>query len=219
MATTKTPAKAPAKTGSSARSSSANAGKKNRANLLTVKRQLRRTRPVFTRHRPDRKASLADNWRKPRGLHNKLKDRKRGCGPWIADGYRTPEAVRGFHISGLAIAHVANRKELDAVDATTHGVVIARVGAKRQLELLAVAKEKGVRVLNHKADARVAELTAKFTAAKQERKAARAAAEAKASTQTKKEKAKPAKQDAPSADEKRDEQEKIKEEVLTSKNQ
>lgn len=176
---------------------------------------MRRTRPVFTRHRPDRKASLDERWKKPRGLHNKLKDRKRGCNAWVSGGYRTPVEVRGMHISGLSIVHVANAKQLDGVNKETHGIVISAVGAKRQLELLAAAKDAGIRVLNHNSEERTKELTTRFKAAAADRKTARDAAAAKAATQSKK--AKPTK---PAADtrtdaEKRDAEDKIKEEVLT----
>jgi len=204
MTVTKTTKKtaAPKKTGASS--------------LLTVKRQLRRTRPVFKRHGAHRKAELSDRWKKPRGLHNKLKDNKRGSGPVVGDGYRTPAAVRGMHISGLQIAHVATVAEVAAVDKATHGVVIARVGAKRQLELIAAAQKAGVRVLNHKADARTAELTARFTKGKQERDSARAAKQA---AETKKEKAAKKAEAAeakPSEDEQKAAEEKAKKEVLTS---
>jgi large subunit ribosomal protein L32e len=211
MASTKTPAK-PAKTAKVAPK------KGDRANLMAVKRQLQRTRPKFTRHRPDRKSSLDDRWKKPRGLHNKLKDRKRGCAPWVSDGYRTPVEVRGLHISGLAIVRVANVKELAAVDAQTSGVVIAAVGAKRQLEILRACAQKNIRVLNHKSNDRIATIESRFAKAKEERQVAREESKKKAA-EKEKAAAKTKEEPAQSEEEKRDEQEEIKKEVLTGKEQ
>lgn len=209
MTPSKTPPKASAK-------GAASTSAKDHAKSLNVKRQLRRTRPSFTRHRPDRKASLAESWRKPRGLHNKLKDRKKGCGAWIADGYRTPADVRGLHISGLAIVRVANVAELAGVDAKTSGVVIASVGAKRQLEIIAEAKKLGVRVLNHNADKREKQLTERFSLKKADRAAA---LKEKAAKENAAANAKPAKEAAQSDEEKKKAADEIKKEVLTSKEQ
>jgi large subunit ribosomal protein L32e len=192
--------------------------KRGAGNLLAVKRQLRRTRPVFKRHGAHRKAELSDRWKKPRGLHNKLKDNKRGCGPVVSDGYRTPEAVRGHHVSGLAIVHVATVDALAGLDAATQGIVIARVGGKRQLEIMAAATKAGIRVLNHDVEKRTAELTARFTAGKQERERAR---EAKKAAEAKKAKA-AKKADTPAAESDEDHkaaEEKAKKEVLTGKDQ
>jgi large subunit ribosomal protein L32e len=207
MAVTKTTKKsAPKKAGASS--------------LLAVKRQLRRSRPVFKRHGAHRKAELSDRWKKPRGLHNKLKDNKRGCGPVVGDGYRTPEAVRGLHISGLAIVHVATVAALTGIDKETHGIVISSVGAKRQLEILAAAQKAGIRVLNHNVEKRTSELKARFTQSKEAREQARAE---KKTAETKKEKAakkaETAAEAAPSEDEVKAAEEKAKKEVLTSKNQ
>jgi large subunit ribosomal protein L32e len=198
---------------------SAKTGKISRArgDLIAVKRQLRRTRPVFKRHAAHRKAELSERWKKPRGLHNKLKDSKRGCGPAVTDGYRTPQAVRGLHVSGLRVAHVATTSDLVSLDPKTTGVVVASVGAKRQLEILNACEKAGIRVLNHKADARAKELTERFTKSKEARENAR---EQKKTAESKK--AKDAKK-APVADETPEEhktsEEKAKKEVLTSKNQ
>lgn len=196
------------------------APKKSAGSLLTVKRQLRRTRPVFKRHGAHRKAELSDRWKKPRGLHNKLKDNKRGCGPVVGDGYRTPQAVRGLHISGLQIAHVATVAAVSGLNKETHGIVVASVGAKRQLEIIAAAQKAGVRVLNHNSEKRSAELTARFTqdkAAREQARAAKKAAETK--TEKKAKKAEAAAEATPSDDEVKAAEEKAKKEVLTSKNQ
>jgi large subunit ribosomal protein L32e len=214
MAAKTTETKKPA-TGKTAAKPAAKASRSS-GNALSIKRQLRRTRPAFTRHHPHRKASLGDKWKKPRGLHNKLKDRKRGCGPWVSDGYRTPEAVRGMHISGLVIAHVANASQLTGLDPKTTGVVIARTGAKRQIELIAACQKAGLRVLNHK-DTRAQELTSRFTTRKEAREEARAAAKAKQAKAGAKTKAAP-KADL-SEEEKKAEEERLKQEVLTSKDQ
>jgi large subunit ribosomal protein L32e len=193
--------------------------KASAGNILAVKRQLRRSRPVFKRHGSHRKAELSDRWKKPRGLHNKLKDSKRGCGPAVSDGYRTPESVRGKHISGYAIVHVANVAALAGLDKETHGIVISSVGAKRQLEILAAAHKAGLRVLNHNAEKRTSELTARFVKGQEAREQARNAKKVTESKKEKSAKKAEAATAAPSEDEVKAAEEKAKKEVLTSKNQ
>jgi large subunit ribosomal protein L32e len=189
------------------------AAAKGGKDLLAIKRRLRAARPKFQFHANHRKARLRTSWRKPRGLHNKQKDEKRGSMPKPSDGWRTPPEVRGQHTSGLAIVRVTQASQLEGIDAQSQGVVIASVGAKRQRELLGLCIERKIRVLNHNAQERIkfldqrrADAQARLAAARKAKEQAAKAAE-KAS-QTKKDEA------VLSEEEKKEQQDKIKEEVL-----
>jgi large subunit ribosomal protein L32e len=184
---------------------------------LARKRVLRKTTPRFGRHAAHRKARLTNNqhWKKPRGLHNKQKDNKRGSLPKVSDGYRTPVEVRGLHISGLAIKRVSNLSDLEGVNPATTGVVIASIGAKKQLAILHECAKHKIRVLNHKADARIKQLE-KTRIDKQA--ALEEARQKKASKHTTTKTGKKAVDEKLSEEEKKEEQDKIKEEVLTKGN-
>lgn len=186
---------------------------------MRAKRVLRAARPTFTRHGSHRKKEVKANWRKPRGLHNKQRDNKKNRAPRPDMGWRTPVELRGVHISGLSIVRVQNPAQLAGIDAKTCGVVVAAVGAKKQLAIIDACAKIGVRVLNFKADERKQSLTAAYQARVKAREDAR---EAKKESEKKKEKAakdKKSVEETLTEDEKKAEQDKIKEEVLTDKHQ
>jgi ribosomal protein L32E len=189
--------------------------KKAASSALQRKRILRKTTPKFTRHAPHRKARLMNKsqWKKPRGLHNKMKDNKRGSLPKVSDGYRTPQEVRGLHISGLAIVHVSNVEQLKGVNAQTQGVVIASVGAKKQLAILHECAKQSIRVLNHKTESRIALLNKKRADTQAALESARKEKQAKQTKKTDKKSV----EDTLSDEEKKEQQDKLKEEVLTGK--
>ena len=191
--------------------------KSSPSSALRVKRTLHAARPTFRRHGSQRKSEVKAAWRKPRGLHNKQKDNKKNRLARPDNGWRTPQEVRGLHMSGLVIVRVETLAHLEGLTPAQHGVVIAGVGAKKQLALIDAASKKGLRVLNFKAQDRTAELIGRFNSRQERREKAR---QAKAETAKKNEKAakdrKPV-EEAVSEDEKKAEQEKLKEEVLTDK--
>lgn len=183
------------------------------SNNMKAKRILRAKTPRFKLHAFHRKSSLSESWRKPRGLHNKQKDNKKGSFPRVKSGYRVPADVRGLHSSGLAIVRVSNLAEVDTINPKIQAAVIASVGAKRQLALLDACSKKSIRVLNHKTTERVQALHQKHDAAKAASEAAR---KAKAENTKQKDVKKPM-EDKVSDEEKKDQEKKIKEEVLTHK--
>ncbi len=123
--------------------------------LLRVRRRQKQRKPEFRRYCWNKKLRLRDkSWRRPRGLHNKL--RKRYGGKWsgritVNVGFGSPKAVRGLHPSGYVEVLVHNVKELEGLDPEKHAVRIASsVGMKKRLEIEARAAELGLKVLNPK---------------------------------------------------------------------
>jgi ribosomal protein L32E len=189
---------------------------KSTGTSMAVKRTLRAKTPKFKRHASYRKARLDDRWKKPRGLHNKQRDSKSGSSPKVSDGYRTPQDVRGLHISGLEMVRVHSVEQLQGVDKTSQGVVVESVGARKQLMILRAAQEQGVRVLNHKPEQRIKLIEGKRA---ERQMALEKNRKAKEESKKKAEKAadkKPVASEV-SEEEKKQQQEKVKEEVLTGK--
>jgi large subunit ribosomal protein L32e len=64
-------------------------------------------------------------------------------------GYRTPKRTRGLHPSGYWDCPVQTVEDLYELDPKIHAARIARtVGGKKRAELLVLAKERGISVLN-----------------------------------------------------------------------
>ncbi|HIH69374.1 50S ribosomal protein L32e [Methermicoccus shengliensis] len=117
--------------------------------MLNIRRRQKASKPKFRRYGWRTKAKLSSAWRRPRGLHNKLRQHIRAKGRVVRVGFGSPRIVRGYHPSGVQEVLVHNPSMLDSVDGSTQAVRIAGgVGRKKRLEIQRRAAELGIRVLN-----------------------------------------------------------------------
>lgn len=84
-------------------------------------------------------------WRKWRGIDIR-KSVHHGFRP--DSGYRTKSALRGMHPSGFFETTVFSTRQLQAISPQTAVRIAAMVGKKNRKQILAQAKQKGIRVLN-----------------------------------------------------------------------
>ena len=109
-------------------------------------------KPRFLRSDTARHSRLGKNrknmqkWRRPRGRHNKIRRKRFGYPKPVTIGYGTPRAKAGL-IENKQPFLVHNLKELQAVPQTGI-VIIARIGAKKKLELIKVANERKLPLAN-----------------------------------------------------------------------
>jgi len=121
--------------------------------LLRVRRILKSKKPEFKRYCWNKKLRLRNkSWRRPRGLHNKLRLRyggkKSGRIP-VNIGFGSPKAVRGLHPSGYEEVIVFNVLDLEKIDPSKQVARIAScVGMKKRLMIEDKAKELGIKILN-----------------------------------------------------------------------
>lgn len=115
----------------------------------------------FSRHAAHRKKRLKTNWRRPRGLHNKMRLEKKSAKPRVKEGYRTKKETRGLK-NGLEIIRVHNVSDVKAVDVKTQGVVIANIGMKKKLAVLEEIKSQKITLLTGDPQKEIDRLTEKF---------------------------------------------------------
>lgn len=128
-----------------------------RPKALRSRGQAKSKKPKFERHESWRYVRLKENWRRPRGLDNKMRIRFKGWPPRASIGYRGPKIGRGLHPSGLEKVLVHNPEQLKEIDRMTQAVQIAHtVGKKKRTRILADVRKRKLTVLNIKA-AKVAE--------------------------------------------------------------
>lgn len=120
--------------------------------LLRVRTRQKSKKPEFTFHDSHKKKRLGTSWRKPRGLHNKLRQQVAAKGKLVRPGYGSPKAVRGYHPCGLPEVLVNNVAELEKAKGFAVRIAAA-VGKKKRLEIEAKASEAGLKVLNAKGGA------------------------------------------------------------------
>jgi len=118
---------------------------------LKARKRAKAKKPEFARPESWRYLKLKENWRRPRGLDNKMRRKIKGWPPTVSVGYKGPKVARGLHPSGYRDVLVHNVKELSAVDPKTQAARIARtVGKKKRAQIIAEARERKVVVLNVK---------------------------------------------------------------------
>lgn len=106
-------------------------------------------RPAFKRQEWFRYQKLGDAWRRPRGIHSKMRRGMKRRPPMVEIGYGGPALVRGLHPSGFEEVLVYNVEGLENIDPKTQAARIGgTVGVKKRIAIENRAKELGVRVLN-----------------------------------------------------------------------
>lgn len=118
---------------------------------LKARRRAKKKKPEFARHESWRYVKLKENWRRPRGLDNKMRRKIKGWPPTVSVGYKGPKVARGLHPAGYREVLVHNAKEISGVDPKTQAARIAQtVGKKKRAQILAAAKKRKVVILNVK---------------------------------------------------------------------
>ncbi|MBT3283331.1 50S ribosomal protein L32e [Candidatus Bathyarchaeota archaeon] len=122
---------------------------KEKKRLLKVRARISKKRPHFKRFESWRFVRIKDQWRKPRGIDNKMRTELQGWPKSVKIGYRGPKAVRGLHSSGMEEVMVWNAKDIAKVDPETQVARIGgTVGGKKKETILAKAEELKIRILN-----------------------------------------------------------------------
>ena len=188
--------------------------------LLDIRRELKEKKPAFIRQDYQRRKRLGRKlkWRKPKGIHSKIRHHFKGRRKMPSPGYKSPSKARGLHASGLKIVNVYSTKDIDVIKKDTEGMVIsAQVGLKKTHEMLKKAKELGVIILNFNADEKIKKIEHFMSLKKKTHKEGKK--EAKEKPEAKKEVPEPKGQGQKLTEEgKKEAEKKEKDKLLTRKN-
>ena len=120
-----------------------------RKRLMKLKKNISKKRPKFSKFESWRLVRVKDYWRRPTGIDNKMRQKRKGWPKSVKVGYGSPKAVRGLHPSGLEEVAVFNVGDLTIVDPETQVARIGgSVGARKRTAIVAEAVNLGIRVLN-----------------------------------------------------------------------
>lgn len=119
--------------------------------LMDVKKKLSRKRPDFIREGSQNSVRAGKKWRKPRGLHSKMRHQFAGHRKRVKSGYMGPALVRGLDNKGFKLVNVNNLRELNLLDPKLHKIVLSsKIGVKNKILLLEQASQKGFNIYPYK---------------------------------------------------------------------
>jgi large subunit ribosomal protein L32e len=122
----------------------------NRLKALVKKRaEIAERRPEFVRQESWRYVRIHPEWRKPKGVDNKVRRQDKGWPALVRVGYRGPAEARGLHPSGHIEVLVHRPSDMEGLVPGRNVVRIGgTVGAKKREMILARANELGIRIVN-----------------------------------------------------------------------
>ena len=106
----------------------------------------------FLRRNSDRHSKLGRKrkkkqiWRKPKGRHNKMRDKKRGYPAVVKIGYRKSNKERK-RLEGMEPILIMNIKDMEKMEKGKIGLIGA-IGKKKKIELVKKAKENKIVLYN-----------------------------------------------------------------------
>ena len=116
--------------------------------LVAKRREIAAKRPKFVRPESWRYMKLAETWRKPKGVDNKVRRQDKGWPALVRIGYGGPAKARGLHPSGHYETLVQNAEGLVGLVPGRDVARIGRtVGAKMRALSIARAMELGIWVV------------------------------------------------------------------------
>ena len=65
--------------------------------LLQVRKELKERKPEFIRQDNPKRKKLNYKWRKPKGIHSKMRHNRRGKRGSPSPGYGSPNEIKGYH--------------------------------------------------------------------------------------------------------------------------
>lgn len=115
---------------------------------MAVRAALKKRKPAFVT--PDAKVTPAvkKRWRYPQGRRSAFREGQGGRPARPSPGYRSPRAVRGLHPSGLEAVVVHTVAQLEALTPEQGALFAGTLGQKTRVQLLRLAQQKSITVLN-----------------------------------------------------------------------
>jgi len=189
--------------------------------LLEVRNEIKGRKPIFIRQDNPKRMKLNYKWRKPKGIHSKIRHRFKGRRKMPSPGYKSPAKVKDMHSSGLEMINVSSVEDIKAIKKETQGIIVSKsTGAKKRLEILRKAKELNINVLNLNAGEHIKKIedmkSSKKKTAKESKKEELKKEEAKKETKGKESKSDEI-SDGKTAEDKKELEKKERDRLLTKK--
>ena len=139
--------------------------------MTEIKKIAKKKKPYFTRSDSNKKLRISKGgWRKPNGLHSKMRLAHRGFKKTVSIGYRNPAIIRGLEKSGMKKVLVMNLDDLKKIDVKNSIAVIGNIGLRKKIEIIKEAQKRKISLSNVKDLSKFLESADKSMAERKERK-------------------------------------------------
>src|SRR3989344_3589014 len=118
------------------------------AKHLATRNKLKRKKPSFIRQDAHKRKRLGLKWRRPRGIHSKMREQQKGRRASPRIGYGADREVRGVTREGFVPILVHTPEQVVALSQPF--IIAATVGMKKRVAIVKKAMEKKLRILNIK---------------------------------------------------------------------
>ncbi len=115
---------------------------------LKIRKELKSRKPNFVRGDFNKeKSKTRSKWKRPRGLHNKRRLKRKGHQKNPSVGFKSPKEVRNLTKNGLKPIHIYNINDLNKIKDNTYlPIISSKVGLKNKLEILEKCLSNGIAV-------------------------------------------------------------------------
>ena len=96
--------------------------------LLELRNKIKDRKPNFIRQDYQRRKRLGRKlkWRKPKGIHSKIRHHFKGRRKMPSPGYKSPRSVKGMHSSGLKIINIFSIDDITKIKKGSEGIIISK---------------------------------------------------------------------------------------------
>ena len=103
---------------------------------LQIRRTIKRRTPHFKQQEWFRYKRINESWRKPRGMHSKMRKHKGYRPNVVSIGYGGPSKVRNLHPSGFKEIMVYNPKDLENINPKVQAARVGHsVGTRKRIDI------------------------------------------------------------------------------------
>lgn len=185
--------------------------------LLELRSKIKNKKPIFIRQDNPKRPKLGDNWRKPKGVHSKIRHHFKGRRKMPSPGWKSPAEVRGLHATGLEMIRVFSPEDINKIRKDTQGIIIPKaVGKRKRIGILKKAREMNIRVLNLNIDQSIKKIE-DFMSSKRKKEAKAAGKEPVKEAKKQEEQKAPVEAKEAAGEDKKEAEKKERDKVLTKK--
>lgn len=128
--------------------------------------------PPFRREDRHKKVRMKGGWRRPKGIHSKMRHAFKGRAPVVSVGYIGKASERGLTAEGKSIEMVFNTSQLGLLDSSKASIIIgSAVGGKKRIQIMDAAAKSNFKILNIKDTKKYSESINKEFAARKSKRA------------------------------------------------